>query len=108
MVLAPSSATASQAAATAATAAIATTLPAVFDARNIPANIRVRCDTFRHLTDILTQTAIVPFTTPSDGCGPVLSYLDPPLGAGAMSSPTDANRIIIWNGPILPFSGPRQ
>ena len=86
-------ATDSQAAAT----TIAATLPAVFDARNLPADVRARYDTFHHATDILTKAAMVPFNSPTGGCGPVLSYLDPPIGAGQTPSPTDANWIITSN-----------
>ena len=53
---------------------------------------------------IVTQSAMVPFVQPSGGCGPVLSYLDPPLGAGVPRSPTDANRIITSNGQFFPLA----
>ena len=47
-------AAASQAAANTAAAVIAATLPAVFDARNLPADVCVHYDTLHHPTDIVT------------------------------------------------------
>ena len=102
--VAASQAVASQAAAAVAAATIAATLPAVFDAKYLPADVRAQYDTVHHPTDIFTQTAMVPFNSPSGGCGPVLSYLDPPLGAGVMPSPIDANRIITRNGQFFPLA----
>ena len=91
-------AAASQATAAAAAATIATTMPSIFDSRILPADVRARYDTFHHPTDILTNKTMVPFALPTGGCGPVLSYLDSPLGAGVKPLPTDSNGIIAQNG----------
>ena len=53
---------------------------------------------------IMTCLSMVPFAQHSGGCGPVLAYLDPPLGAGVPRSPTDANRIITSNGQFFPLA----
>ena len=89
-----SQATSSQVAVAAAATTIAATLPSVFDSRNLPVDVRARYDTFHYPTDILTNKAMVQFFLPTGGCGPILSYLDSPLGAGVKSSPIDSNRII--------------
>ena len=47
---------------------------------------------------------MIPFVTPPSGCVPVLSYLDPPIGAGVQRLPTDANRIITRNGQFFPLA----
>ena len=44
-----------------------------------------------------------PFTTPYGGCGPILSYLDPLIGASVQSTPTDSNWIITQNGQYFPL-----
>ena len=53
---------------------------------------------------IVTRSTMVPFAQHSEGCGPVLAYLDPPLGAGVPRSPTDANQIITSNGQFVPLA----
>ena len=73
---------ATQTAAAAAAATVAATLPSVFDSRNLPPDVRLRYDAFMDPSSIVTQSAMIPFAIPTNGCGPVLSYLDPPLGAG--------------------------
>ena len=58
---AAAAAAASQAAAAAAAAAtIAATLPAIFDTRNLPTDVRARYDIFHHPTDILKNTTEQP------------------------------------------------
>ena len=85
-------ATASQTTAAIATAAVITaTLPTVFDARNLPADVRDRYNTLHHPTDIVTKSAMVPLDSPAGACGSVLSYLDPSIGAGKKPLSTDAN-----------------
>ena len=105
---AASQATASQVVATttaaAATATFTATLPAVFDARNLPADVRERYDAVHHPADILTHTAMVPFASPPGGYDPVLSSLGPPLSAGVLSSPIDVNRNITGNGQFFPLA----
>ena len=54
---------------------------------------------------IVTRSSMVPFAQHSGGCGPVLAYLNPPLGAGVQRSPTDANRIITNNGQFFLLAG---
>ena len=46
----------------------------------------------------MTQTTMVAFVQSTGDCGPVLSYLDPPIGAGVMPTPTNSIRIITRNG----------
>ena len=89
---------ASQTAAAAAAATIVATLPSVLDSQNLPTDVRIRFDDFMNPSTIVTQSAMIPFTMPTGGCGPVLSYLDPTLGAGVPRLPTDANQIITSNG----------
>ena len=97
-------ATATQAATTAVAATIAATLPIVFDSRNLPPDVRAWYDSFVNPFTIVTQSAMVLFTMPAGGCVPVLSYLDPPLGAGVKPSPTNCNRIITQNGQLFPLA----
>ena len=47
---------------------------------------------------------MVPFNSPTGECGPVLSYLDPPISAGQVPPPTDANRTITQNGQFFPLA----
>lgn len=47
---------------------------------------------------------MVAFVQPTGSCGPVLSYLDPPIGAVVMPSSTDSNCIITWNGQFFPLA----
>ena len=63
-----------------------------------PMSGRVIINTFHHPTDIVTKSDMVPFNSPTGGCGPVLSYLDLPIGTGQLTLPIDANLIITSNG----------
>ena len=94
---------ASQAAVVATAATIDITLHVTFDSINLPVDARARYDTFNIPIDILTQKAMVTFAQPTGVCGPVLFYLDPPLGAGVIPTPTDSNRIITQNGQFSPL-----
>ena len=47
---------------------------------------------------------MIQFAIPTGGVGPTLSYLDPPLGAGAQPTATDSNHIITRNGQYFPLS----
>ena len=84
--------------AAAANTTIAAAISVTINSRNLPPDVCNRCDSFNNPTQIMTQSAMVAFVQPTSGCGPVLSYLDPPIGTGVMPSPTDSNRIITWNG----------
>ena len=89
---------ASQTAAAAAAATIAATLPSVFDSRQLPADVMARYDAFMDPSTIVTKSSMIPFAMHSGSSGPVLTYLNPPRGAGVPRKPTDANRIITSNG----------
>ena len=45
-----------------------------------------------------------PFITLTGGCDPVLSYLDPPIGAGVQLTPAESNQIITQNGQYFPLA----
>ena len=46
----------------------------------------------------MTQFHMTPFATFEGSVGPVLNYLDPPLGADVQPSVTASNQIIVQNG----------
>ena len=52
----------------------------------------------------MTQTEVVAFIQPTGGCGPILSYLYPPIVAGVMPTPKDSNNIITRNGQSIPLA----
>ena len=61
---------------------IAATISLAFNSRILPVDVRDQYESLNNPTDIMIQSAIQPFTASSGGCGLVLSYLNPPIGAG--------------------------
>ena len=83
---------------TAAAANIAANIPLTFTSRIFPAHVRYGYDSFNNPTNTMTLKAMQPFYTPTGGRGPILSYLDQPIGDGVQLTPADSNRIVIRNG----------